>query len=724
MKRVMAVWLGLLCAVSVCAATKTEVSLIFSAPGVRPGDGVVAGIHFRLAPGWHTYWRNPGESGAGATIEWELPDGISAGEIQYPVPEKLVEAGPTTTYVFHDELLLLVPLKAAATAKGPAKIRAKVTWLECEKVCVMSKAVIEGTLEVADPPVAAKPPVIFETWSQRFPTTDPKLAVTSRWVEGDGSDSRALVISLDSPPSGEVDFFPFENDTYDVSPATERARSGGKLQLTKKIKKLEGEWPAKVAGLIVKPGAEGKSATGYTVELQPETLGKTGGKQAAATATPEGSRVAPPKAPRSLLAMLGLAFLGGLILNIMPCVLPVIALKILGFVNQSGENPRRIRQMGVIYALGVLTSFLLLAGVVIAVKEAGRIASWGMQFQNPQFLIAMLALVTLVALNLFGLFEINLSGRAMGAAGDLAAKEGSAGAFFNGVLATILATPCSAPFLGVALGFAFAQSAPLIILMFLAVGLGLASPYVVLSWQPGWLKFLPKPGSWMEKFKIAMGFPMLATAVWLYSLTLAHFPENAGFWLGIFLVCLGMAAWVWGEFVQRGSRRTTLAWIISLSILAFAYFQVLEKELSWRKPVRVEAGGNLNLAEFPGGIPWEKWSSDAVAKLRAEGKPIFVDFTARWCAICLANKRTSIEIPPVRQKLTEIGAVALLGDYSLNDPLIAKELQRFDRAAVPLVLVYPADPSAAPIVLPELLTPSIVLNALEQARAVRKTAEK
>ncbi len=417
--------------------------------------------------------------------------------------------------------------------------------------------------------------------------------------------------------------------------------------------------------------------------------------------------------------MLGLAFLGGLILNVMPCVLPVIALKILGFVSEAHQEPRRVRQLGLIYASGVLVSFLVLAAFVIGVKSARGLASWGMQFQSPVFLVLMLTLVTLVALNLFGVFEVSLGGGAMGAAGNLALRDGTAGAFFNGVLATVLATPCTAPFLGAALGFAFTQSGPIVVMIFLTVGLGLAAPYVILCWKPEWLKFLPKPGVWMEKFKMAMGFPMLATAVWLFSVALAHFSGDGALWLGLFLVVVAFSAWIWGEFVQRGRGRRFLGMAIAVAALVAGYLIVLEGQLHWRMPVANNASSDS--PEKSGEIPWKRWSPEAVARARAEGKPVLVDFTAKWCLICQLNKKTSLEIEPVRAKLKEIGAVAFIGDYGKEDPAITRELLRHKRAAVPLVLVYPADPSADPLILPSLLKPSFVLDALTEAVTAKKT---
>jgi len=348
-----------------------------------------------------------------------------------------------------------------------------------------------------------------------------------------------------------------------------------------------------------------------------------------------------------------------------------------------------------VYTLGVLVSFMVLAGVVIAVKAAGHKAGWGLQFGNTNFLIALTVLVFLVALNLFGMFEVTLRGRTMDAAGALASKHGAAGAFFNGVLATVLATPCTAPFLSIALGFAFAQSTAIILAIFLSVGVGLALPYLVLSFQPAWLKFLPRPGAWMEKFKILMGFPMLATGVWLLSLAAGSNHKTLSF--GLFLVALGMAAWVWGEFVQRGTKRRTFAGLCSALILTAGFVFAFP----------LAPGRDL--------IQWQPWSSAAVAKAQSEGHPVLVDFTADWCLTCQVNKKVAIEVSSVRDRLKQIGAVNLVGDYTHQSDAITDELARYKRAGVPLVLVFPGKPEAQPIVLPEVLTSGVVLSALDQA---------
>lgn len=680
----------------------------------------MVGVELRMEPKWHTYWKNSGESGMPTKIDWQLPEGISAGEIQWPVPEKFI-AADLTTYVYHNEVLLLVPLTLGnELTPGAKNLKAKVTWLECEEVCVPGRGDIAAPLLVGSELKRSMEGDRIDAWMRKLPQDGASLSVKMNWEKSVGSDTRPLVIRwVNNEKVETADFFPYAHEDYEFSGPTERLSDAGDfISLRKKVLRFGDKWPAHIRGVIFTQSATGQQqAREVTVSVASETGSRAGSDPAPSPGTGEVTASIPPPT-RSLLAMLGLAFLGGLILNIMPCVLPVIALKILGFVNQSKESPGRVRQLGLIYASGVIASFLVLAGIVIGVQQAGRAASWGMQFQNPQFLIGMTLLVTLVALNLFGLFEITLSGGAMGAANTLASKEGAGGAFFHGVLATALATPCTAPFLGVALGFAFSQSPAVIVLMFATIGLGLAAPYVVLSWNPTWLRFIPKPGLWMQKFKIAMGFPMLATAFWLLWLTSSHFGRSGVLWLGMFLVTVAMASWIWGDFVQRGAKHRVLAMTATLALLATAYFFVLERQLNWRSPIATGQAGRFATREL-GGIPWSEWSPRALEVALATGRPVLVDFTADWCVTCQVNKKTSLEIESVRAKLTDLNVVPLLGDYTNEDAAIATELKKYKRAGVPLVLIYPAGGQKEPYVLPEVLTPNIVLETLDKAAAAR-----
>jgi thiol:disulfide interchange protein DsbD len=695
-------------------AAHTHVQLLLSADTVKPGDTIWAGVDMKMDAGWHTYWKNPGDSGIATTIKWDLPPGVTAGEIQWPLPEKLPPA-EVTTYGYESEVMLLVPLTLATNLNpGPLDLKADISWLECQEQCVPGKTNIEAMLNVGGETKISADAATIELWKSKTPQVDNFYRFRAWWEKSTNEDPRPLIIEmLIFQRSKEVlinkaDFFPNASDQFEVQAATEIIPDTSvEFCLRKFVKKYSGAWPKKISGIVVME--INGNRTGFDIKLPVSDQSPIITPANANSIAPTG-----PAAPsQPLWQMLLYAFVGGLILNLMPCVLPVIALKILGFVSEANSEPRRVCKLGLIYALGVLLSFLALAAVVIGVKAAGHHAGWGMQFGSPVFIVCLTTLVTLVALNLFGIFEVTLGGRALDTAGKFASKHGAAGAFFNGVLATILATPCTAPFLGAALGFAFAQSASVIVLIFLTVGLGLASPYVLLSWNPAWLKFLPKPGSWMERFKVAMGFPMLATVVWLCNIAASSYGKNV-LWLGIFLVVVAFATWIFGEFFQRGRKHKTVAAIVTLILLTGGYVFALEKQLDWRAPY-VETGSTGSLKESADGIDWQRWSPEAVAAARAAGKPVLVDFTADWCLTCQVNKRTSIEIPSVREKLRSMNAVALLGDYTHFPDVITAELNRYNRAGVPLVLVYPKNTDSQPIVLPEILTPGIVLGALDRA---------
>ncbi|MCW5550543.1 MAG: thioredoxin family protein [Verrucomicrobiae bacterium] len=687
-------------------AAHTQARLVLSAATAKPGDTVTAGVHLKMDPGWHTYWKNPGGPGLPTTIAWRLPEGVTAGEIEWPLPEKYVTQ-EITTYVYHDEVVLLVPLKLSPTLKpGALEFKAKVEWLECEVACIPGDADVQATLTIGADTKPSASAALIERWRGKLPKPADGMSPSASWEKAASGSSRPLIIEWSASGSvAESDFFPDPYDAFEVEPETVLlSASSDRIRLRKVVKKLDGDWPQEVGGVLVQKLNGQLQGFAATVPIT-STRGAIGSDATQVVST-------------SLWLMLVYAFVGGMILNIMPCVLPVIALKILGFVGQAREAPARVRKLGLVYALGVLFSFLLLAGIVIGVKAAGQSAGWGMQFSNPQFIVLLSVLITLVALNLFGVFEVSVGGRLMGSASDLAARQGASGAFFHGVLATVLATPCTAPFLGVALGFAFAQPTPLIILMFLTVGLGLAAPYVVLSWNPGWLRFLPKPGAWMEHFKVAMGFPLLATAVWLVSLTTTFYGERS-WWLGMFLVLVGTAAWVFGTFVQRGHRRRVLAAVIALLLLVTGYTWALDGNLQWRSTV-TDSRENSPLAHAPEGYPWQPWSREAVAAAQSEGRPVIVDFTAKWCVTCNATVKPALERKEVIERLKAVNAVALLADYTRFPQEITEELKRFNRAGVPLVLVYPGAADKSPLVLPEPLSPrpsdysKIILDALDK----------
>ncbi len=705
------------------AAAHTRASLVLSASAVKPGDTVLAAVRMEMESGWHTYWKNPGGAGIATKIKWQLPKGVSAGAIQWPVPEKFLSAKiddnglsvpgefdfAQTTYGYKGEATLLVPLTFAPDlASGPLEIKASVEWLECKVQCLPGRTEVAAQIEVAAATSPGPQAGLFTGWQNAQPKPGDGLAPKASWRTTGDTKTRELVIEWNSASvATEPDFFPEAGSNAEVSHQTTVEMEGGNTLIIRKlVTSTDGKWPAEISGLLIH--RVGGKSQGFSATLQISDPDK----KAASAPAAEPTRAQEQK---PLWHWLAYAFLGGLILNVMPCVLPVIALKILGFVSQAKESPGSVRKLGLLYAAGVLMSFLTLALIVIGVKAAGHKAGWGMQFSNPYFVVGMTALVTLVALNLFGVFEVTISGRVMSTAGGLASRHGSTGAFFNGALATLLATPCTAPFLAPALGFAFAQPSIIIIAMFLTTATGLAAPYVLLSWQPMWLKFLPKPGAWMEKFKIAMGFPMLATAIWLGSLATSFYGDRS-WWLGVFLIFVAAAAWVFGEFGQRAGRNR-IALAVSLFLLGIGYRWPLESGLQWRKATG-DSRDTSTLQHAPKGYAWQTWSVNAVAAARAKNRAVIVDFTAKWCQTCNISVKPALESAAVIEKLQSLDAIAMIADYTTFAPEITAELEKFERSGVPMVLVYPADPLKPPVVLPDPLPyplpyAPVVLKALD-----------
>ena len=698
-------WIGLLLLLGwmagqwgVRAESATRVELWTDQSTARPGSTVTAAIRLQMAEGWHIYWRHPGdEVGLKTRVEWTLPPGFKAGAIQWPLPDKTTEK-EFDTLTYSGTVVLLVPIEIpAGQVLGPITLKAKVRWLECHEECVPGNTTVETRVTVGNLSEVSVHLAEIQSARQRVPRTVQDVPISATWEASEGVAPRKLVISW-KPGSGVsgFDVFPFEavGGVAPVSVKTEWLDSvNGFLRIRKTVSAGDSGWPDRLEGVLVPKGSAAEP-----IEFNVPIVGALAGL---AAARPE------PVSMAELLIKLLSAFVGGLILNVMPCVLPVLALKVLGFVQQAKEEPRRVRTLGLVYGAGVLVSFLVLAGVALAVQAAGGTASWSAPFQNPIFRVLITVLITLVALNLFGVFELTLGGSAMQKASDLSSKDGWSGAFFNGVLAAVLATPCTAPFLASALAFAFLQPPLVILLFFVAIGAGLALPFVALCWEPAWLRFLPRPGVWMVRFKVAMGFPMLATAMWLFWFTAGRLGESGTgvLWFGLFLVVLASAAWVWGEFVQRSTRGRGWAMVIAALLLLAGYFGFLERQLDWRTP----AGRRVK------GLEWQKWSAAAVEQARREGHPVMVDFTADSCLNCKWNKATAIEIDATRARIKELGVRVFEGDFTDGDPIIADELKKHGRRGVPLVLMYSADLAKAPELLPVVLTPGIVDEALLRA---------
>jgi thiol:disulfide interchange protein len=421
----------------------------------------------------------------------------------------------------------------------------------------------------------------------------------------------------------------------------------------------------------------------------------------------------------SLPLYLLFAVIGGLILNIMPCVLPVIALKVFGLVRMAGDHPSQVKKLGWIFSAGILSAFLALALVVILLQIAGQQVGWGFQFQEPLFVIAMSAIVFAFGLSLFGVYEIRVPGLAMAGIERMAPagqSEGFAASFWEGVFATILATPCTAPFLGSALGFAFSQPWWTILLIFTAVAAGMALPYLVLTARPGWMKHLPKPGAWMETAKQFMGFLMMATLLWLLYVLGKQIGMEGVIWTGAFLLCIGISCWLVGRFATLTASRTTtrLTWVAALLIAAGGYAGFLEGVLDVR---RVIAGTPPSAVAGEAGIQWESFTLASLEARLKEGKGVFLDFTADWCLTCKVNERTVLVDPDVAAKLRTANLVPIKADWTARNPEITRLLQKFGRSGVPLYVIFPPGRPTQPIVLPEVITPGIVNDAVDRAMA-------
>lgn len=421
--------------------------------------------------------------------------------------------------------------------------------------------------------------------------------------------------------------------------------------------------------------------------------------------------------PQNLFVYLALAFVGGFILNFMPCVLPVISIKVLSFVQQAGEEPKRIFQLGLTFAAGILSSFLVLAAVVIAIQQAGQKVGWGFQFQIPGFLIAMATLVLLLALSLFGLFYITVPGGTEGI-DKLATKEGHLGTFFKGVLATVLATPCTAPALGTALGFAFAQSWTVILAIFTTIAAGMAFPYILLTARPGWMRYMPKPGVWMETFKESMGFVLLATVLWLLWILGKQVGVEGVIWTSSFLLVVSLAAWLVGRLVDLRStnQKKYTVWATALALVGIAYYYFIPPVLSPANQASSSAGATTSNTISSGSkTDWQPFSLDKLDEALASHKTVMIDFTAEWCLTCKVNEETVLNTSAVIDKLKALKVVTFKADWTRQNPTITKLLQKFGRSGVPLYVIFPAGKPAEPIVLPEVITQPMMLEKLSQA---------
>jgi len=668
--------------------TLVQPTLVADTTAIVPGQPFRVGLRLKMAPTWHTYWQYAGAAGIPTRIDWKLPAGFGVGPIEWPLPEAILEPGDIEVYAYGDEVTLLQTVRPPANlSSATVELKAQAAWLVCAEICIPGKADLTLTLPVAKSAQPANAE-LFARAAQRLPAPDaPPFAVS--WTRS--GDTLTASFPVPAGTTG-VDFFPLPTKEQEVGhPKIVKANGGYMVSI---------ETKGDLRGVLAIKDATGQH--GWSLVAAP-------------TATQ--SQIPNPKsqiaAPAvSLWSALLSGLLGGLILNLMPCVLPVISLKVFGFVRQAGQSRRTIALHGFAFAAGIFAWFLALGVVIVGIKAAGGQATWAFQFQNPWFVVGTATLVFVFALNLFGVFELTLPGRATNALSEAGAVEGYGGSFFQGVFATLLATPCTGPFLGGALGFAFLQSAPITLLMFASVALGMALPYLALSLQPGWVRFLPRPGVWMERLKQFMGFPLLAALLWLLFIVGGQRGPHAIIWVCAFLLSLGVALWIYGLVAAPHvrARSRALGLVIALAIAGGAGWLFLGELFAQEK-----APAAADVTES-GGIAWQPFSQAALGKLLAAGQPVFIDFTADWCLSCKVNERTAIDTPAVREKFAQLGIVPMKADWTNANPEITAALQRFGRVGVPFYVLYPAGHPDAPITLPELLTPSLVLEALSKAR--------
>ncbi len=689
-----------------------QVTLVSDAATIEPGKAFTVALRMQHDPHWHSYWIAPG-TGFPTALTWTMPEGFKTGAIQWPTPHTVKDAsGKITGNGYENEVYLLVEITPPEKfAPDPnIKLQAAVEWLMCQEVCMPGDAKLKIIFPIAPSGTGTSDP----RWVQPLNDTRAKLPQSnSGWEVTASHTATGATLRLTPKPGtmhqpAELQYFAADAFTDYAKPVIVTRENNSWVIQMEIDAAAPDKNPARLSGVLA--SANGWSAdSGYNglvidVPFSPEVSPVE--KSAPSTASPVVTKPVPPPAPGSLPATLLLAFVGGLILNLMPCVFPVLGIKILGFVNQSGHDRRKITLHGLVFASGVLLSFWILAGALLVLRAGGSQLGWGFQLQSPAFVFAMAVFLLVFALNLSGLFEIGLA--ATGVGGKLQMKDGFAGSFFTGALAVLVATPCSAPFLAPALGAALSLPAFQSLLVFTAIAIGLALPYLLLSIFPQALRVLPRPGAWMETFKQFMAFPLYATVGWLLWVLAGQTKDddNALLLIAFGFVLVAMAAWAYGRFAQAWGKpgKQLFGRIFAALLLAGGLYTGWPKEA-----VVAPIDGSYQ-------IIWEKWSPEAITAAQAAGKFVYVDFTARWCATCQTNKAAVFHSDEVLAKLNEKNVVLLRGDWTNRDPKITAELARWNRSAVPFNLIY-APGKSTPVILPELLTPGKVIDAFAQAAA-------
>jgi len=670
-------------AAQVDSAPKVQARLVAETGEISPGGGVAVALEQNIRAGWHTYWRNPGEAGLPTEIKWTLPPGWKAAPIAWPYPKRL-PVGPLMNYGYEGKVWLLTRLTAPKTAKpgDTVTLNATGSWLVCKEVCIPEDQTLSLPLTISASPAAP-----YATVKEQFDAARAKIPTPSPWPVrfhlGNTLDLFIASSTLASAALKEATFFPLAADAIvDFAPQTFAPASNGLVLHLKPAKTPK--LGAALDGVVVLTSADG-SVQALSIAATPGPVPNTSSAEANANGL-------------TLLAALLFAVLGGIILNLMPCVLPVLAIKALALANSAHGERREATRESFAYGAGAVLSFLLFGAAIGALRAGGEAIGWGFQLQNPMVVGGFAVLIFVVGLNLSGVFEVP----GIGAGEGLTRRGGTTGAFFTGVLAVAVAGPCTAPFMAAALGYALTQGLARSLLVFLALGIGFAAPFVAIGLSPALTRWLPRPGAWMQGFREFLAFPMYATALWLvWVLSMQTDSTRVLVLLGLALV-LAFALWVFGATQGRAGGWRMAGWLaVLLGLMAVpAVLPTIGQGAAASRPA----------AEFSG-LSYRPYSSALLQDLRKRNRPVFVNATAAWCITCLVNEKVAFSSAEVQHAFAQKHVGYLVADWTNRNPEITALLQAHGRSGVPLYLYY-APGAAQATVLPQVLTPGEILKVI------------
>ena len=666
-----------------------EAELVSDVAQARPGEDFHIGVHQIMPEGWHTYWRNPGDNGLPIEIDWTAPDGVEIGEIAWPAPIELPLTDDIMDYGYKEEVTLPMPVRLDAGYEGDSlTLIADATWLVCEDICIPEERRLELTLAVGDEAIRDEAGYWYiRAALDTVPMPDPAIAAEL----GQVSDQIVLALSggdFDQPEDAvrELVFYPFKAGLIRHASSQERRTVDGRTVLVigsgyaadERVQSSRG-------GVLSYEVNEGGRWQSRMVEIEPALL---------VDDMTLDDTVADVTMPVNYIVILLLALGGGLILNLMPCVFPILSIKVLKFVQVAHADAGKVREQGLFFLAGVLASFVGLAAILVGLREFGLPVGWGFQLQLPVVVAALAVLLFAIGLNLLGVFEVGT--RLMGLGSGLADTPGARGAFFTGVLAVVVAAPCVGPLAAGALGLALTQPAFVVILVSAAMGLGLALPFVALCFAPGLLKLMPKPGAWMVTFRQFLAFPMFASALWLVWVLSIQSGSSGVLLVGGALVALSFGVWALGQSGPVWKAIGSLGLIAALVSTGWVA----------RLPDTASTA-SVSVTE-------ETWSPARVAELRAEGRAVFVDVTAAWCVTCQVNKVRVLNQADVQAAFDTYDVAFLRADWTNRNETIAQLIRDHGQAGVPLYLLYPVGGGQAQV-LPTVLTRDGVIAALDRA---------